>query len=138
MRKYRVHLRKQPNQYSSGCKELVELEDVFQAAGRRVLVRGTVPPPRLSRKVERSAPRHAKTLYTLCALTKAESRGDFGSFSVGAMDSPGQWSKLGMRVPFVSQVLQPIVQPWENQKHLSETEQAGGTRTYCTCLGILY
>lgn len=42
----------------------------------------------------------------------------FGSVNVGAIDSPGQWSKFGNLDPFPSQDLHPIVQPWENQKQL--------------------
>ena len=41
-----------------------------------------------------------------------------GSLMVGAMDSPGQWSKLGTRVPFPSHLEHPIPQPCENQKQL--------------------
>ena len=33
------------------------------------------------------------------------------------MESPGQWSKFGNRLPLLSHALHPIVHPWLNQKH---------------------
>mmetsp|Transcript_17780 Transcript_17780/g.46411 ORF Transcript_17780/g.46411 Transcript_17780/m.46411 type:complete len:213 (+) Transcript_17780:943-1581(+) len=82
---------------------------------------GTGAPPAIphgSKTGARPGARHGLYLKTSCTELGSAPRLAVRYFgkSVGAIDCPGQWSKLAILEPLPSHRAHPIVQPCENQK----------------------